>query len=922
MVNWFILFFFLSGLTALIYETAFAHQLHLIFGSTLSAVSIVLAVYMGGIAAGAALIGKRADRRPALSLYGRLEIGVGVTAVLAVIAIPLIRQLYALCSPLIGTGTVLCLIFQALSAILFLLPSTLLMGATLPALSKGLIGTVDHRFRHIGRLYGVNTVGAALGTLLCGFFLLEHLGYRGAVGFGALLNISVGIIAIRLARRLRRSAVGLTEANEKEKKLPERNRPTESLQRLLLVLAGLSGLAALGYEVVWFRTLTFSVVADAYAFALMLGIYLLGIGLGSLYASRRFRLREKTDWERRSAWFELGVSEILISLAAPVGLVVLVWLNEVLPRPTPGEADFWWITLRNTSLQAVVLIFPATFLLGYIFPLFTSLYSADLRKLGGQVGWITAINTTGSILGVFLSAFVMIPLLGIQYSLLAFALVSALVGFAALLFGRVPSGRRKAAFALTAPVVILAFILFPIRRHFGFLQIPTHENAELLFYKESSDQTVMVTQDKGGRQIRRLLINQQQATATDLGGQRRNQLLGHLPLWACPDASRALVICFGSGGTFGALGLYDLERVDCVEICPAVIQAARFFRDWNGDVLSRPNARVIIDDGRSFLLATRERYDIITLEPMHPGLKGVSALYSVEFYREARSKLNPGGVLCQWIPLYSMTGSDARSLIATAVEVFPQSSLWLVGSEGILLCARDSLKIDGERLRKSGFDGEIGKALAKVLIDDPWEIFSGFLMGPSGLKEYTKGASVMRDDRPFTEYTIPRHQHLHPWNEMLVLAEDRQSPLPLLTGIPSDELDSLRNRWESSKAVWIARDRGLAAYQQGDFNNTRRFLETALKGNPGDRYTAYFLKEVYWRYGVEFSRRGRWNQAVDAYRRACRVDPQSAEAHFYLAIALENAGDLSQSKRETQIALKLNPDLPEAQNLLKRLDSP
>ncbi len=926
MANWFTLFFFLSGLTALIYETAFAHQLHLIFGSTLSSVSVVLAVYMGGIAAGAAFIGKRADRFPALQLYGWLEIGVGTASFAAVIAIPLLRQVYALCSPFTGTRTIFCIILQALSAMLLLLPSTLLMGATLPALSKGLIRTLDQRFFRIGRLYGVNTVGAALGTLLCGFFLLEHLGYLGAVGAAAILNLSVGVIALILARRQQDLPVTPETASGAESPGETRTlKPVTSsrfLPRLLLILAGLSGLSALGYEVVWFRTLTFSVVADAYAFALMLGIYLLGIGSGSLIAAGRFRRREKTAWERKSAWFELGILEICISLAAPAGLVLLVWLNGVLPRPNPGEADFWWITLRNTSLQAIVLIFPVTFLLGYIFPLFTSLYSADLGKLGGQVGWITAINTTGSILGVFLAAFVLIPLSGIQFSLLVFALISASVGFAALLFGRVPARRRKASCAVAAPLVIAAFVFFPIKRHFGFQQIPTHENADLLFYKESADQTVMVTQDKGGRKIRRLLINQQQATSTDLAGQRKNQLLGHLPLWACPDASNALVICFGSGGTFGALGLYDLERVDCVEICPAVLQAARFFRDWNGDVLSRPHVRVIIDDGRSYLLTTKESYDIITLEPMHPGLKGVSALYSVEFYREARARLNSGGVLCQWIPLYSMTGSDARALIATAVEVFPQSSLWLVGSEGILLCARDSLKIDGSLLTRGSFDGAIAEALKKVLIDDPWEIFSGFLLGPSGLQEYVEGAPVMRDDRPFTEYSIPRHQNLNPWDEMLALAQNRQSPLSLLVGISPSQRDSLQRRWERCKTVWIARDRGLAAYQQGDFAAARRFLETAFKGNPRDRYTAYFLKEIYWRYGVEFSRRGQWDQAVEAYRRACRLDPQSAEAHFYLAVALENAGEMGRSKQETEIALQLDPDLPEAQNLLKRLKGP
>ncbi len=919
MINWFYLFFFLSGFTALIYETAFAHQLHLIFGSTLSAVTIVLAVYLGGMAMGAALLGPRADKYNPLRLYGFIEIGIGLTAFLAVLLIPFIRNIYATFATTFGASSH-SIFLQCVLAILFLIPSTLLMGATLPALTKGLTSSLKQRFTRISRLYGINTLGAASGTLLCGFLLLEHLGYLGTVIAAMAVNIAIGAVALRLSKRTASFKPSEAQQSRDESPVPVKTALPGgiTLRKLVLILALVSGIAALGYEIVWFRILTFSVVTDAYAFAQMLGIYLFGIGAGSLTAAWRFRRKEGTDWEKTTAWFELGILEILVSVLVVAGFAVLIMLNEQLQRPAVSDPSFWLITLRNTGLQALVLILPVTFILGYIFPMLISLYSANMKKLGGQVGWVTALNTTGSIIGIFASGFILIPLIGIQYTLFLFAILSALVGLTALIFGQMKRNLKIGALAAGAPICLLALLFFPMRDNFGFLQIPTHANAKLLYYRECADHTVMVTQDRGGREIRRLLINQQQATSTGLAGQRKNQLLGHLPLWACPDAKNAMVICFGSGGTFGALGLYDLEQVDCIEICPTVLQAAPFFNEWNGEVLSKPHVRVIIDDGRSYLLTAKEKYDVITLEPMHPGLKGVSSLYSREFYQEAYERLDTGGVLCQWIPLYSMTDEDARSLIATAVDVFPQSSLWIIGLEGILLSAKDELVIDMDWLETGFADVDIQNALSRVLLDNPWSILSGYYLGPDGLKDYTAGAPIMSDNRPFTEYSIPRHKHLNPWSDILMLAEKRESPIAIMKGLDKAERIEFEQKWKQNRAIWIERDRGFAAYEQGDLRNARPHLEKACAGDPDDRYAAFFLKELYWRYGVEFTRRGLHSEAVEAYRKALALDTDDAEAHFYLALALENAGDKTASISAAQTALALKSDYPEVSRFLAK----
>ncbi|RJP81468.1 MAG: tetratricopeptide repeat protein [Candidatus Zixiibacteriota bacterium] len=909
---WYYLFFFVSGATALIYETAFARSFSLVFGSTLASVSLVLAVFMGGMAWGAAKLGRVADFRSPARWYGLLEIAAGLCALLAILLVPAVRNLYSHLSHGAFSAPAARLLLQFLLAGVLLLPLTVILGATLPALARGLTATLPERFRRLSLLYGLNTFGAAAGTLLCGFILLEHLGYRLSVLSAVILNLAVGGVAIFLAPRLEAGA-----AEPDPAPAPKGSKTTVSPQpsRLLLLIAGLSGLAALGYEVVWFRVLSLSVVADAYAFALMLGIYLLGIGGGSLAAFARFRRRE-------GGWAELGVMELLVSLCAVAGLWFLVQSDLGMARPEASDPAYWEKMLGNTVLQAVVLILPATLALGYLFPILLSLYAAHRETLGRQVGRIVAVNTLGAILGVLGAAYVLIPLLGMQGSLLALAGISAAAGFLALAFGPVSRGWRMTALGTGLPVVALALALFPMQPHFGFQRIPTHEHARVLFYRESPDQTVMVTEDLAGAKVRRLLLNQQQATSTVLAGQRKNQLLGHLPLWANAGARRALVICFGSGGTFGSLGLYDLERVDCVEICPDVLDAAPLFREWNGDVLSRPQVRVVVDDGRSHLLTTEQTYDVITLEPMHPGLKGVSSLYSLEFYREARRVLNPGGTLCQWIPLYGMSGEDARSLMATAVEVFPQSSLWLIGNEAILLCARDSLALDWDWMEERIADRPAREMLRKVYLDDPWAVLSGYLLGPEGLRDYTRGAPLLRDNRPFLEYRIPRHQHVSPWDAILSLSERRESPLPWVTARQPGLRDSLSRAWEKRREAWTERDRAFAAYARSQVPAARKGFEAALQSLPEDRYATHLLQEIYWRYGVEFSRRGQWEQALEAYRRAVQIDSTDAEGRFYLAVTLDHAGQRDAATRELEVALALRPDYPEARDMLARRQEP
>ncbi|MFH2002003.1 MAG: fused MFS/spermidine synthase, partial [Planctomycetota bacterium] len=335
MSAWFYLLFFITGATGLIIETAFARQFQLVFGCTLSAISVVIAVFFGGIALGAAWLGRYADRYSPLRFYGVLEIVAGICAFVAVLLVPGIRSLYAGLFPMLGGSEGLQVLVQIVLAALLILPCTVFMGASLPALSRGLTLTMGDRFSRISTLYGINTFGAAFGTLLCGFLLLEFLGYRLSVLFAFAINLCIGATAFALARRLEKKTDAAAQAKRRDRDAQQDEKTlavadalpqSRNLSRFVLLMAGISGLAALGYEVVWFRILSFSVVTDAYAFALMLGVYLLGIGGGGLIAAWRFCRKEGT-------FLELGIMEIVLSLSAIVGFTLFMKYNPQIAQP-------------------------------------------------------------------------------------------------------------------------------------------------------------------------------------------------------------------------------------------------------------------------------------------------------------------------------------------------------------------------------------------------------------------------------------------------------------------------------------------------------------------------------------------------------------------------------------------------------------
>ncbi|MGE5144982.1 MAG: fused MFS/spermidine synthase, partial [Acidobacteriota bacterium] len=663
------LLFFLSGATGLVYELLWVRLLYQSFGSTIQSVTTVVAAYMGGLGLGAYLLGARSDRHPRpAALYGRLEILIGCFGLISPLVLGLAQQAYiALARGLPeGSGLSVALRF-GLAGLVLLIPTTL-MGGTLPVLTRAFTATDRGLLRaSLGRLYGVNTLGAVLGTGLAGFFLIEHVGIRLSLIGTAAVSIAIGITALRLP-----GPGGLPDPG-RQPGVHEGGHSTAPalLSRLALVLLGATAFVSLLDEIAWTRVLVMVVGGSTYAFTLVLLCFLLGIGLGSALVARRSATPSDAA---ASAVFAQGITAAgaALMIAFFSALPAYVLLVFQIPGLNAGPR----LGLLGGAVAAVVLI-PAIGM-GMTFPLLTDLIAASGEARGADVGRAYLLNTVGSILGAVLTGFVLVTVLGSDTTLRLGVAVNVLAALAlAIAVSRgVAEGSaqhkhlqtRVLGGAILATAGLVAVVAAPGRGLRAIDLGPTiygrekmsaaerrsfldHPGARPLQFIEGRNSTVSVWESPVGRALK---VNGK-VDASDYGDMDTQVMLGFAPVAARPHPRAALAIGFGSGVTTAVLAAVPgMERVRVVELEPGVLELARFFRSVNQDVLTRPNVRAIADDARSALQLSNDRFDVIVSEPSNPWVAGVATLYTPDFYRIVRSRLADDGVFCQWVQLYQL----------------------------------------------------------------------------------------------------------------------------------------------------------------------------------------------------------------------------------------------------------------------------
>jgi predicted membrane-bound spermidine synthase len=773
--------FFLSGALGLLYEIVWFRRLHLTLGVSLFAVGAVVSAYMLGLAVGSRGAARAAWlRRSPLAAYAGLELGIALYAVAFPLAVGALEALYpALFRLLEGHPLALSGARFAL-AFLLLLPPTFLMGASLPAMAEAVVAPPGQLARRVAGLYALNTLGGVTGTLAAGFFLIEHLGITRSLHVGAAGSALVAASAFALARHPAHRR-RLAEPAEAPRPLAEGDRlppgsprkakagvvpPGRELGTLAMAAAFVAGAVSLASEIVWTRALVFFVHNSTYAFSAILAVYLLGITAGALVAARFVRT---TPVAVRSLAVALGASAVALLGAITVyrHLPELAGLLASGPPAAPGPSSAppsampvwsWGRALVLVFGQVAGVLFLPALLLGAVFPLTLELAPVSVRP-AWLVGRLYAVNAVGCVAGTVLGTFVLVALLGTRGALLLLAWLPVPIALWALREAA-PSRRACTAMAGTFVAALLGLSLVAAPRGF-YRELFEKRFGRVVWFAEGTTETVAVCEHKDGS---RWIQFSDGRGASGTWSYQGGWLYAHLPLLLHPRPRSAAVICFGTGNTLGAASLHGLETLDGVELSPEVVKAAPLFAATNHDVTRSGRARIVIEDGRSYLLATGRRYDVITEEPPLVHTAGVVNLYSRDFYELCSRRLADDGIMAVWLATWELETAEMRMLVRAFVDAFPHASLWDCTHPGewLLIGSKMPLRIDLDVLAARMAGPEIARDLARIDADtggirSPSDLLSLHLMGHAGLAAFAGDARPVTDDRSVVDFTTPRH---------------------------------------------------------------------------------------------------------------------------------------------------------------------
>ncbi|MEW6689120.1 MAG: spermine synthase [Pseudomonadota bacterium] len=738
--------FVASGFAGLIYESVWTHYLKLYLGHAAYAQSLVLVVFMGGMAAGAALAARFSPRLSnPLAAYAAVEAVIGACAlVFHELFAAATDWSYAALLPTLGVDWLALAAKLAISCAL-ILPQSILLGATFPLMSAGLARAAPGSSGEaIAMLYFANSLGAAAGVLASGFVLIAWAGLPGTLRTAGILNLAIAGVVAALARPARHHVIEKTAAGEADRTAP-----------LLLAVAFLTGLASFVYEICWIRMLSLVLGASTHSFELMLSTFILGLALGGLAVRRRVDAAPSPLRLLGGVQLAMG----LLALATlPVYDLSFGLMESLMGALARTDAGYVLFNLSGQTISALVML-PATFCAGMTLPLITG---ALLRSGAGEqaIGRVYAANTFGGIAGVLLAVHGGLPLIGLKGTLELGALLDA--GLGLVLLARAAPLRRRLAWPAAACVLAFApvTLAFELDAHkmtagvFRHGELAASREARILYKKDGKTATVHLVQYPEAVSIR---TNGKSDGSINLArdGERGSDeitmvLTAALPLALKPGARSAAVIGIGTGlTTHTLLQSLTIERVETVEIEAAMAEAARGFAPRNAAAFADPRGAILIDDAKTFFSTRNRRYDILISEPSNPWVSGVSSLFSVEFYRRIRGHLNPGGILVQWFQLYEIDASLLASVMRALGEVFPHYAVYAASDHDLLIIA-------GERA--------LPPRPAAAVFEHPGlakELFSVHVLAPGDLDARFLGERATLEPL-FASYGMPANSDYYP----------------------------------------------------------------------------------------------------------------------------------------------------------------
>lgn len=780
---------FLSGFAALVYQVLWMKQIGLLFGNTSHAASATLASFFAGLAVGSWVLGKRVSTSAnPIRTYAWLEIAIAVTALLYFVILAVYQAIYPAIYQNVGTGGWLLLIKFGLS-LLLVFPPAFCMGGTIPVIGQYMIREPKAFGNTAALMYGVNTLGAAIGAALAGFYLPLWLGFNATCALAILISGGIAIVAFRLSRgitsaptqaveaanapaevtevRLTRQERRRLERDEKRGKQPGKeaastggNPTSTGGRKVILLLCFLSGFGVLALEVLWTRLFSQVLENSVYTFAAILVIVLVCLALGALISSRLSRL---------SAPPFLILTGLILAGAGAVAVTPSVFMSLTDGMQIVASTESWSSYILLIFRTATLTIAPSALLLGTIFPYLMKLEERHLKSPGLSLGKLATANTIGAIFGALLCGFMLLDWLGIWRSMQLVAAVYLVASlFLPLGWDLKSMGAKAICFiALLLTVVGLDPDKMPV------MSTDPHAPPETIIETwEGSDCTVAVTDSRIGRAIK---INSHYSLGST-GAYMQEKFQADLPLMVYPEYEDIFFLGVGTGITAGSAldpRHANVKKVIACELVPEVLTAAKKYMtdvqgfDMTGGLFEDPRATVLVEDGRHYLMATDEKFDIINSDLFVPFRSGAGSLYTREHFESAKKRLKPDGVFVQWLPLYQVTENEFSIIAKTMIGVFDQVSLWRhnfqPGDEVVALVGHQS----GHALPASDIDTSADKLYAVSGKDhrdltrlnlplDPQTILLFYAGNLTAARSLFEDYPVNTDNRPVIEYMAPR----------------------------------------------------------------------------------------------------------------------------------------------------------------------
>lgn len=817
-----------SGFTSLVYELVWMRILSVLFGRTTIAVTIVVAAYMAGLGLGTIFWGNRVDRETRyMKIFGFMQCGIAATALITLLLFGAFPPLYKFLYQQLSNSRESSIVIMTVMSFVVMLGPVFIMGGTLPVLSKIVIKTEETIGRGIAVLYAVNTLGGIIGAAGTGFLLIRYLGQTQTLLLAICINLLCGFTALNMRSR---HATVSDNGNVTNQKSPQRNRLNP---RFYLLLASVTGFGGIAFEIVSVRAASIFLVNSTYSFSSVLIVFLSGISLGSFL----FTILQR----KKVPLLRIGAPGLIAAGLYVMG--ISLFLNELPLLLDPfasvmNRLPFIKIAFPALFLSFVILFVP-TLLLGICFPLFCTLYTTNVKEIGKRFSRIYFVNTLGSIAGSITGGLIIIPVLGVVKGMVILGVLFLVAGMTMTVPSAAVKRDRKAAAVLFGTTVISILIILrawdkTVIHPPSVFRCETSTDS-ILYYNETSAGTVLVRKDQRTA-LKTLYVNNSEVCGVTYDALKVVKMLGHIPFLVNPAIKDVLIIGLGIGVTAAEVAKNNIRSIECVEICPGVKEAAALhFGEYNDNVISDTRITFFDADGRSHLLLSDKKYDMISCDPTHPTL-GSGNLYTREYFQLCKQHLTADGVVTHYLPLHRLSPRDFAALIKTFHSVFPHTTVWLGHLHCVLVGANHPYTIDFSAIQRycSNFND--------IMIRDPYQMTASLFLDENAVASFTDDSRVHTDNKPFLEFYTAESIRKENWHlNLAALVKSRVDPSRCIYNITDTQTFT---NYLIGQNYFL---NGLIVKNMGNQKKGDELFEKALQINPGNTDMEHFLLYERWR---------------------------------------------------------------------------